>query len=85
MRKLFVITVASVVLVFCGYAGYRAYGVWKTKHFASLAQNFLAKGDARNAFDQVSAQIQKKEKIDGIIGLEATGGSGAAEAVARGR
>jgi ribose transport system substrate-binding protein len=41
------------------------------------------KGDARNAFDQVSAQIQKKEKIDGIIGLEATGGSGAAEAVAR--
>jgi ribose transport system substrate-binding protein len=41
------------------------------------------KGDARNAFDQVSELIQKKEKVDGIICLEATGGSGAAEAVHR--
>jgi ribose transport system substrate-binding protein len=41
------------------------------------------KGDARSAFDQVSELIQKKEKIDGIICLEATGGSGAAEAVHR--
>jgi ribose transport system substrate-binding protein len=40
-------------------------------------------GDARSAFDQVSALIQKKEKVDGIICLEATGGSGAAEAVHR--
>jgi len=39
------------------------------------------KGDARNAFDQVSQLIQKKEKIDGIICLEATGGSGAAGAL----
>ncbi len=41
------------------------------------------KGDARNAFDQVSELIQKKGKVDGIICLEATGGSGAAEAVHR--
>jgi ribose transport system substrate-binding protein len=41
------------------------------------------KGDPRSAFDQVSELIQKKEKIDGIICLEATGGSGAAEAVHR--
>lgn len=41
------------------------------------------KGDARSAFDQVSDLIQKKEKVDGIICLEATGGSGAAEAVHR--
>jgi ribose transport system substrate-binding protein len=41
------------------------------------------KGDARNAFDQVSDLIQKKEKIDGIICLEATGGSGAAAALHR--
>jgi len=41
------------------------------------------KGDARNAFDQVSELIQKKEKVNGIICLEATGGSGAAEAVHR--
>lgn len=41
------------------------------------------KGDARSAFDQVSELIQKKEKIDGIICLEAAGGSGAADALHR--
>lgn len=41
------------------------------------------KGDARNAFDQVSDLIQKKENIDGVICLEATGGAGAADAVHR--
>jgi ribose transport system substrate-binding protein len=41
------------------------------------------KGDARSAFDQVSDLLQKKEKIDGIICLEATGGSGAAGAAHR--
>ena len=39
------------------------------------------KGDVKTAFDQVSELIQKKDKIDGIICLEATGGSGAAEAL----
>jgi ribose transport system substrate-binding protein len=41
------------------------------------------KGDARNAFDQISELIQKKEKLDGIICLEATGGAGAADALHR--
>ena len=41
------------------------------------------KGDARTTYDQVSELIQKKEKVDGIICLEATGGSGAAEALHR--
>ncbi|HET8922719.1 MAG TPA: substrate-binding domain-containing protein [Candidatus Acidoferrum sp.] len=41
------------------------------------------KGDPRSANDQVAALIEKKEKIDGIICLEATGGSGAAEALHR--
>ena len=41
------------------------------------------KGDPRSAADQISELIQKKEKIDGIICLEASGGSGAAEAVHR--
>jgi ribose transport system substrate-binding protein len=39
------------------------------------------KGDLRNAFDQVYALLNKKEKIDGIICLEATGGPGAASAL----
>jgi len=34
------------------------------------------KGDWRNAFDQISDMIVKKERIDGIICLEATGGPG---------
>src|SRR6266576_2501618 len=41
------------------------------------------KGDARRAFDQVSELIQKKEKVDGIICLEATGGAGVAGALHR--
>ena len=55
------------------------------KNFPSIKLTSILddKGDARNAFDQVSDLIQKKEKVDGIICLEATGGSGAAEAVHR--
>ncbi|HUC53034.1 MAG TPA: substrate-binding domain-containing protein [Candidatus Cybelea sp.] len=41
------------------------------------------KGDWRSAFDQISDMILKKEKIDGIICLEATGGPGAADALNR--
>ena len=41
------------------------------------------KGDARSAFDQVSDLVQKKEKIDGIICVEAIGGTGAAQALHR--
>jgi ribose transport system substrate-binding protein len=39
------------------------------------------KGDAKSAQDQVADLIRTKEKIDGIICLEAAGGSGAAAAV----
>lgn len=41
------------------------------------------KGDARSAYDQVSELLQKKERMDGIICLEATGGAGAADALHR--
>ena len=41
------------------------------------------KGDAKNASDLVAELIQKKEKVDGVICLEATGGSGAAETLHR--
>ena len=39
------------------------------------------KGDARVASELVSGLLQKKEKVDGIICLEASGGSGAAAAL----
>ena len=55
------------------------------KNFPSLKLTKILddKGDAGSAFDQVSELIQKKEKVDGIICLEATGGSGAAGALHR--
>jgi ribose transport system substrate-binding protein len=55
------------------------------KNFPSLklAKILDDKGDLRNAYDQISEMLQKKEKIDGIICLEATGGPGAASALHR--
>src|SRR5437764_11612143 len=55
------------------------------KNFPSLKLTKILddKGDAGSAFDQVSELIQKKEKVDGLICLEATGGSGAAGALHR--
>ncbi len=41
------------------------------------------KGDPRMANDQISALIEAKEKFDGILCLEASGGPGAAEALHR--
>jgi ribose transport system substrate-binding protein len=46
-----------------------------------VIQTIDDKGDSRVAFDAISALLQKKEKIDGIICLEATGGEGAADAL----
>jgi ribose transport system substrate-binding protein len=48
-----------------------------------VVQTIDGKGDGRVAFDAISALLQKKEKIDGIIALEATGGPGAADALHR--
>jgi ribose transport system substrate-binding protein len=41
------------------------------------------KSDPRVADDAIGGLLQKKEKIDGIIGLEASGGEGAADALHR--
>ena len=46
-----------------------------------LSQILDDKGDVPTASEVVAALIQKKEKIDGIICLEASGGSGAAAAL----
>ena len=48
-----------------------------------VSQTIDGKGDPRNAYDAISALLQKKEKFDGIIALEATGGAGAADALHR--
>jgi ribose transport system substrate-binding protein len=41
------------------------------------------KGDSRNAYDAINSLFQGKDKPDGIIGLEASGGEGAADALHR--
>lgn len=41
------------------------------------------KGDSRIAYDAISPMLQGKDKPDGIIGLEASGGEGAADALHR--
>lgn len=41
------------------------------------------KGDSRNAYDAISALLSKKQKLDGIVCLEASGGAGAAASLHR--
>jgi ribose transport system substrate-binding protein len=48
-----------------------------------IVQTIDDKGDPRTAYDGVSALLLKKEKIDGILSLEASGGEGAADALHR--
>jgi ribose transport system substrate-binding protein len=48
-----------------------------------VVQTIDDKGDARSANDQISKIAAGKDKIDGIICLEASGGSGTAEALHR--
>jgi ribose transport system substrate-binding protein len=48
-----------------------------------IIQSLDDKGDPRSANDQISALLEKKEKIDGILCVEASGGPGAAEALHR--
>jgi len=48
-----------------------------------IARTLDDKGDPRSANDQISALLEAKEKVDGIVCVEATGGPGAAEALHR--
>ncbi len=48
-----------------------------------IAKTIDDKGDPLIAFDAISSLLQSKDKPDGIIGLEASGGAGAADALHR--
>jgi predicted Zn-dependent protease len=49
MRKTFIIILCLIAVLLTGYVGYRSYKVWKCSHLMSLAHQFLAKSDERNA------------------------------------
>lgn len=49
MRKIFIVIVCLIAVLLTGYVAYRGYKVWKCSHLMSLAHQFLAKGDGRNA------------------------------------
>jgi ribose transport system substrate-binding protein len=48
-----------------------------------IIQTIDDKGDSRQAYDGISAILAKKTKVDGVICLEASGGSGVADALHR--
>ena len=49
MRKLIVIVLCCTTVLLGGYAGFRGYKVWKQRHMVTMARDFLAKSDLRNA------------------------------------
>ncbi len=57
--------------------------VFKQYPDIKISKTIDDKGDPRNANDGISALLEAKAKIDGILCLEASGGAGAAEALHR--
>src|SRR5580698_1974963 len=49
MRRIFIIVFCCIAVLSGGYVGYRSYSVLRNKHLMSLAHEFLAKSDWRNA------------------------------------
>ena len=49
MRKTFIIIICGIAVLLAGYTGYRSYNVWKCSHLMSLAHQFMAQADGRNA------------------------------------
>ncbi len=49
MRKLFLGSLCFVALLILGYSGYRGYRTWRQKHLLTMAREFAAKSDLRNA------------------------------------
>jgi len=49
MRKLILILLGCTAVLLAGYAGYRGYKVWKQNHMMTLAHEFIAKSDGKNA------------------------------------
>lgn len=62
MRKLFIILVGCLLVLFAGYVGYRGYKVWKQNHLLSMARDFLSRSDQRNALLSVQQVIRSNPR-----------------------
>ena len=49
MRKLIIGILCFTALLLAGYSGYRSYATWKQNHLMSMARQFAAESDLRNA------------------------------------
>src|SRR5271168_4271060 len=58
MRRMFIIGLCCVAVLWGGRVGYRSYRAWSNKHLMSLANEFLAKSDWRNALLSVQEVLQ---------------------------
>ncbi len=58
MRKLITYFFCFIVVLLCGYVGFRSYKVWKQKHALEMARAFLASSDERNAVLSLQQVLQ---------------------------
>src|SRR5215468_5806444 len=49
MRKILITLLCCTMVLLAGYVGLRAYRSWKQTHLLSMARQFAAKADLRNA------------------------------------
>jgi len=49
MRKILIVLLCSTTVLLAGYVGLRAYRSWKQTHLLSMARQFAARSDLRNA------------------------------------
>jgi predicted Zn-dependent protease len=62
MRKLILGILCFAVLLLLGYSGYRSYETWKQRHLMSMAHQFAAKSDLRNARLSLSELLRVNPK-----------------------
>lgn len=58
IKRITIVLLCCIALLFSGYAGYRGYKVWKQKRHMSLAQEFAEQADYRNAMLAVQQALR---------------------------
>ena len=58
MRKLLILFVCCTGILLLGYVGYRSYKIWRQRRMLTMAHQFLAKSDERNAMLSLSLVLR---------------------------